>query len=284
MNIFKSWLVKHNVIWDNVDIRLSTISKGFALYSTSSENSPDIRIPTTLLMSSQSAKDSSTFLPPNADLFEQTDQHIDRETLLLTLFLLHERSKASESHWYPYIQLLPSTYTTPLFHQENYVENTPVFYLTQTMRQSMSEVCDLIKSETFTLDDFLWAYTAIDSRAFKLTELGTTLIPLADLANHVSFAQEANLYSMGIDQITERFVLKATTAEKKISQDEELCLKYNHELANWQLLLYYGFTIENNPFDSILIELKFDPDEPYEMETKKMLLLNLSKLKEQNFS
>jgi hypothetical protein len=228
-------------------------------------------------MSNQSAKNSSTFHLPKSDLFDQTDHHIDRETLILTLFLLHERSKGIKSHWYPYIQLLPHTYTTPLFHKENYLENTSVFYLTQTMHQSMSEVCDLIDSNTFALEDFLWAYTTIDSRAFKLTELGTTLIPLADLANHVSFAQEANLYSMGIDQQTEKFVLKTT--EKKILDGEELCLKYNNELANWQLLLYYGFTIENNPFDSILLELKFASDESYEMEMKKMLLINLSKTK-----
>lgn len=227
-------------------------------------------------MSTQSAKDSSTFLSPSSDLFDQTDQHIDRETFHLTLFLLHERSKGASSHWYPYIQLLPSTYSTPLFHPENYLENTSVFYLTETMRQSMSEVCDLIDAKTFTLEDFLWAYTAIDSRAFKLAELGTTLIPLADLANHVSFAQEANLYSMGIDQQMKRFVLKVSE-EKKIIEGEELCLRYNTELANWQLLLYYGFAIENNSFDSILIELKFDSDEPYEQEMKKMLLLNLSK-------
>jgi hypothetical protein len=225
-------------------------------------------------MSNESSKTSSTFIPLTSDIFDQTDQHIDRETLSLTLFLLHERSKGIQSHWYPYIQLLPQTYTTPLFHKENYLENTSVFYLTQTMRQSMSEVCNLINSNTFTLEDFLWAYTAIDSRAFKLTELGTTLIPLADLANHVSFAQEANLYSMGIDKQTDRFILKAT--DKKILDGEELCLKYNNELANWQLLLYYGFAIENNPFDSILIELKTDPDDSYEMEMKKILLINLS--------
>jgi histone-lysine N-methyltransferase SETD3 len=145
------------------------------------------------------------------------------------------------------------------------------------MRQSMNEVCDLINSNTFTLEDFLWAYTTIDSRAFKLTELGTTLIPLADLANHVSFAEEANLFSMGIDKQTDRFILKAT--KKKILDGEELCLKYNNELVNWQLLLYYGFAIENNPFDSILIELKINENDTYEMEMKKMLLLNLSKSK-----
>jgi len=274
VNLFKTWLNKHNVIWDNVDIRPSTLYKGFALYSTSSEKLANIQIPTSLLMSNQSAKNSPTFVPPTSDIFDKTEQHIDQETLLLTLFLLHERSRGIQSHWYPYIQLLPDVFSTPLFHKENYLENTSVFYLTQTMRHSMTEVCDLINSNTFTLEDFLWAYTVIDSRAFKLTELGTTLIPLADLANHVSFAQEANLCSMGIDQQTDRFILKTT--DKKILDKEELCLKYNNELANWQLLLYYGFAIENNPFDSIFLELKIDPNDTYEMEMKKMLLLNLS--------
>ncbi|CAF3549000.1 unnamed protein product [Rotaria sordida] len=274
LNLFKNWLNEHNVIWDNIDIRSSILYKGFSVYSTSSEELPNIQIPTILLMSNESAKNSSTFVLPTFDILDQTDQHIDRETLILSLFLLHERLKGIQSHWYPYIQLLPTTFTTPLFHKENYVENTSVFYLTETMRQSMSEVWDLIGSSTFQLEDFLWAYTAITSRAFKLNELGTTLIPLADLANHVSFAHEANLYSMGINKETDRFVLKAT--EKKILDGEELCLKYNNELANWQLLLYYGFTIENNPLDSILLELKMDSNDTYEMEMKKILLLNLS--------
>ncbi|CAF3390538.1 unnamed protein product [Rotaria sp. Silwood1] len=274
LKLFKNWLNEHNVIWDNVDIRPSILYKGFSVYSTSSQELPNIQIPTTLLMSNQSAKDSSTFVLPTFDILDQTDQHIDRETLILSLFLLHERSKGVQSHWYSYIQLLPNTFTTPLFHKENYVENTSVFYLTETMRQSMSEVWDLIDSSTFQLEDFLWAYTAITSRAFNLTELGTTLIPLADLANHVSFAHEANLYSMGINKETDRFVLKAT--DKKILDGEELCLKYNNELANWQLLLYYGFAIENNPCDSVLLELKMDSNDTYEMEMKKMLLLNLN--------
>lgn len=226
-------------------------------------------------MSNESSKTSSTFLPPSSDILDQATEHIDRETLILTLFLLHERSKGLESHWYPYIQLLPEKYTTPLFHQDNYVENTSVYYLTETMRHSMKEVCDLINSNQFTLEEFLWAYTTIDSRAFKLTELGTILIPLADIANHISFIDEENLCSMGIDKQTNRFILKVKE-DKKINNGDELCLKYNSELSNWQLLLYYGFTIENNPYDSILIELKIDENDTYEMEMKKMFLLSLS--------
>ncbi|CAF0730316.1 unnamed protein product [Adineta steineri] len=271
---FKNWLNEHNVIWKNVDIRSSILYGGSALYSTSSEELTIIEIPTSLLMSSELAKNSSTFIPPTSDVFNQAEQHIDQETLILTLFLLHERSKGIKSFWYPHIQVLPTTFSTPLFHKENYVESTSVYYLTETMRQSMSEVCDLINPKTFTLEDFLWAYTIIDSRGFKLTDFGTTLIPLADFANHVSFAQEASLCSKGVDKQTNRFILKTT--DKKIQAGDELCLKYNNELANWQLLLYYGFAIENNPFDSILLEIKMDPNDTYEMEMKKMLLLNLS--------
>ncbi|CAF3987365.1 unnamed protein product, partial [Adineta steineri] len=71
-----------------------------------------------------------------------------------------------------------------------------------------------------------------------------------------------------------RLVLKTT--DKKIEAGDELCVKYNSELANWQLLLYYGFTIENNPFDSILLEIKMDSNDTYEMEMKKILLFNLN--------
>ncbi|CAF3156788.1 unnamed protein product [Rotaria socialis] len=274
LTVFKNWLNENNVVWENVDIRSSLLYTGFAVYSTSSQELPNIQIPTKLLMSNQSTQISTTFVLPTSDQLDQTDEHIDRETLILALFLLHECSKGVQSHWYPYIQLLPDTFTTTLFHKENYVENTSAFYLTETMRQSMTEVWNLVGSSTFQLEDFLWAYTTITSRSFKLAELGTALIPLADLANHVSFTDEANLYTTGINKETDRFVLKAK--DKKIVDEEELCLRYNSDLANWQLLLYYGFAIDNNPSDSILLELKMDSNDTYEMEMKKMLLLNLS--------
>ncbi|CAF4045561.1 unnamed protein product, partial [Adineta steineri] len=90
--LFKNWLNEHNVIWKYVDIRSSIFYGGFALYSTSSEELSIIEIPTSLLMSSESAKNSSTFIPPTSAVFNQAEQHIDQETLMLTLFLLHERS------------------------------------------------------------------------------------------------------------------------------------------------------------------------------------------------
>lgn len=225
-------------------------------------------------MSNQSATESATFTAPTSDLLDQTDQHIDRETLVLSLFLLHERSKGADSHWFAYIQLLPEKFFTPLFSKENYLENTSAFYLAQTMHQSMEEVYNLVGSGAFSLEDFLWAYTIITSRAFKLQDLGTTLIPLADLANHVPLAKEASLRSLGIDKTTHRFVL--TNTEMSISKGEELSIKYN-ELDNLQLVLYYGFAIPNNPLDSIALELQIDPDESYEMEMKKILLFNLSR-------
>jgi hypothetical protein len=244
------------------------------MYSTSSDQSPRIEIPFDLIMSSRLAMNSSTLILPTSDIVEQIVEHVDRDTLILTLFLLDERDKDRQSRWYPYIRLLPETFSTPLFHKDNYLEYTSAFYLTQTMRQSMSDVYDLVGSTKFSLENFLWAYTVVVSRAFTLNDWGTTLIPLADLANHVTLSNEANLCSAGIDQTTDRFILNTTN--KSIVNGDELSIKYN-DLANWQLLLYYGFAIENNPFDSILVELQIDADDTYDMEMKKMLLFSLSK-------
>lgn len=260
------------MIREHIVIRQFAHGKGYALYSSSSTHLPRIEIPLSVLMKTEDARKSSTFVMPSEEILAKTDDHIDRDTLILSLFLLHERAKGPESHWYPYIQLLPESFSTPLFHSENYLEYTSVFYLAQTQTESMQELCDLIGLEKSSFKDFLWAYTAVGSRAFQLTTLGTVLIPFADLANHVCLRQKASLKASGIDPNSHRFVL--TAVPEMITAEEELNIQY-HELPNWQLLLNYGFTIEKNPFDSIIVELKMDPDESHEREMKKMLLFNL---------
>lgn len=274
---FEKWLDDENVIRNNVLIRQSSLGKGYALYKNFSDDLPKIEIPTTLLMTIDAAKRCSTFVVPKDEILEKTDDHIDRESLILSLFLLHELSRGEESRWSPYIELLPSTFASPLFHKENLVEMTTAFHLGETMKNSLNEVFQMIDLKNFSLNDFLWAFLIVGSRAFKLNEFGTVLIPFADLANHVSLKSEANLRSSGVDFQTNRFVL--IPIEENLVKGDELNLQYN-ELANWQLLLNFGFAIENNPFDSIFIELQFDSNESNEIEMKKSFLINLC----ENFS
>ncbi|CAF1605066.1 unnamed protein product, partial [Didymodactylos carnosus] len=104
-------------------------------------------------------------------------------------------------------------------------------------------------------------------------DLRTCLIPLADIANHVSITHEANIRTIGFISSSNLFLLETTDASCAVN--DELCLNYN-ELSNWQLLLYYGFTIPNNPFDTVVIDLPSKKEQDtYEMEMKKMILMSM---------
>ncbi|KXS14615.1 SET domain-containing protein [Gonapodya prolifera JEL478] len=53
-----------------------------------------------------------------------------------------------------------------------------------------------------------------------------------------------------------RGVVRAVAKQAK-SAGEEVVIHYN-DLANWQLLLYYGFTLPDNPFDRVNVDLDVD--------------------------
>lgn len=229
-----------------------------------------------MFISDQAARSSDTFTYPTEELLSKAEDHIDREGLIICLFLLHEKHKAEKSFWFPYLEILPKHISTPLCHTDSYLEYTVAYYLTETMRHSMSELYSLIKSDEFSLEDFFWAYSILTSRTFKVKEVGTVMIPFADVANHVSLDNEVNLRTSGINSETDRFII--VQSNKEINDGDELFIKYN-EFANGELLVNYGFSVENNPLDSIMISLKFDLDESYETEMKKVLFFNLGKRK-----
>ncbi|OZJ05984.1 hypothetical protein BZG36_01233 [Bifiguratus adelaidae] len=270
-------------------------------------------IPPELLVTQVTAQRSETFGPIYRALFEGSEelgldaeavcQSIDKEALTLTLFYVHERAKGEASFYHPHINVIPPEFTTLLWVSEtelDFIQGSPLYYIASTMREAVNDVYDAVvprllqvfgdkfaKASSATNRDFLWAYTILDSRAFKLRHpvdgqhgsdasegaLLTTVAPLIDLANHVLTDEEAQLESLGIDPTTGHLriiVPKHATASK----GQPLYLKYN-ELANWQLLLFYGFAIPNNTFDGVnlMLDIPDEQDNP-QMEMRKMLLLN----------
>ncbi|RUP47572.1 hypothetical protein BC936DRAFT_145569 [Jimgerdemannia flammicorona] len=153
---------------------------------------------------------------------------------------------------------------------------TPVLH-TRIVLPLLQTFPTLLNPSSATPAALLWAYTAIESRAFKLNLIGadplvlnTTLVPLADLANHVPSARDATLRIERFDPHTR--MLRIVCAETAPAAGRELHLCYN-DLANWQLLLYYGFTILQNPFDRV--NLSFGPPDDDDGEVKKLMLLAL---------
>ncbi|CDW87175.1 set domain protein [Stylonychia lemnae] len=114
---------------------------------------------------------------------------------------------------------------------------------------------------SLTLDQFLWAFTTISQRHLVMMNQQLTndpnmimlLVPLFDMLNH---SQEPNVIITPYeDKITnESFVL--LQAIKDIQKDEQLCISYG-SLGNSHLIQKYGFTLENNPQNSLTIQLPF---------------------------
>ncbi|CAF1567198.1 unnamed protein product, partial [Didymodactylos carnosus] len=171
LELFKKWLDENNVIYQNVDICQSSFGYSLRSKIEIASHTHVIQIPKHVLMYADCHFQQETSI-----LFRDVENliydQIDKETFYLTLFLLEERLKGNESFWYPYLNLLPKHFTTPLFFTDeqldNYLELTSPYHMARTMKESMKDVYELIPAAKFNLHDFLWAYTVISSRAFKL--------------------------------------------------------------------------------------------------------------------
>lgn len=282
--------------------------KGYALQCARDVKEGELlfRIPAGLLLrapplnpSDASSEKSPALLPTFALSPASDDDNATFSDLRLILELLYQRSLGSESIWFPYISLLPPSFPTcPLFWSEDDVERrlrgSPLWGLVSEVKEQVKQAWewawDLLHREFFTesatdlqkscydWDLFLWAYTVIQSRAFKVTfpnsaELETVLVPFGDIANHAIRKSDALVKNMNAVDVTTNCL--EVISGRAATKDTELTIHYN-DLAPWQTLLHYGFSvnplIDPNPFDRINLTLEFPEEDDFELESKKMLL------------
>jgi len=102
------------------------------------------------------------------------------------------------------------------------------------------------------LDMFLFALTAILSRAISHQGMLYTMVPLLDCLNH----DPAPGCAHRIDPATQSFVVETTRAH---AAGEQLCISYNDN-GNDALLRLYGFTLPDNPHDTLPLPAPEWPD------------------------
>ena len=116
---------------------------------------------------------------------------------------------------------------------------------------------EVFVASAFTFENFLWARGLFDSRAINMKiggEVKTCLVPFVDMINH---CLRAGVPAGAFDDETQTFKL---TANSPYTQGSQVFLHYG-PLKNWQLLLYYGFLIPNNPYDSMSVYFELPEDE-----------------------
>jgi len=170
--------------------------------------------------------------------------------LKASLRLIEEASQEVSAHQ-PYVQSMK--YCGPLqwFSMDDLEDPFLEALGVSLWVEKLQESAELLKkvSDSFVnprdADEALvqWAYSKVLSRSFTSTEGSCVMAPLCDLMNH-NVDNNARI----VDE-TETEGAFHVVAEKDIEAGQELILSYG-KLDNTWLFLFYGFTLEGNPFPS----------------------------------
>ncbi|KAF1845379.1 SET domain-containing protein [Cucurbitaria berberidis CBS 394.84] len=193
--------------------------------------------------------------------------------ILAYLILIEQRKKGTGSPWHAYIACLPGpeSMTTPLWF-----DGDDMAFLTGTslapaarerkedMQRHWEQAVTVMKELCIPLADeinfelLLWAATIFTSRAFISThilpnrETIPLLFPVVDILNHsVSAKVEWDF------QPHQSFALKCLEGET-FEAGQELFNNYAPK-QNDELLLGYGFCLEDNPIEQFALKLAFSP-------------------------
>ncbi|KAL4233758.1 SET domain-containing protein 4 [Mactra antiquata] len=189
----------------------------------------------------------------------------------LTVFLIWEKHKHTESPWFPYINMLPVTFTSP-----GYFSSTELSFLPKCVRLKVDEVLEKLDCsyrevkhyskyhwtelyDILTYDLYIWSWYVINSRSVYYQSnhskyLSTdepdniALAPYLDLLNHSS---QANVKA-GYNAITNCYEIITYDVYKPY---QEVFISYGCH-GNQKLFIEYGFYIPDNCND--VYEISYD--------------------------
>ena len=182
---------------------------------------------------------------------------------LFSSFLLSEEKSEK---WKFYFDFLPVDFSYfPIFYTNkelNCLTGSP--FLTQIIEKKIEiqsdyeKICSFIPSfKQYSFLKFCQARMAVGSRVFGISmnnERTDVLAPFADLINHKSPSQTQWYYDNSLDA----FVIQAL---EDIPEGNEIYDSYGKK-TNSQLLLHYGFCLEDNDRNEYYLTLNFNKNVP----------------------
>jgi len=231
---------------------------GYGLISSKNLNEDNILadVERKILLSYDERKENSRLL----ELILQVPEEL--WSLRLGLKLLAERVHSDSLYW-PYIRHLPMSFPgIPLFFSPQEVQALQYLPIQEQIKrrslflQKMTDelipnYADVFSYVGVNINILGWAMVAVSTRAFRMNGKSrpASMVPLIDMANHnTDFNAKVVLSSSG-------GALLCST--KKILKGDPIHLSYGN-YSNDDFLIDYGFTVENNPYDSV--DLNFDPN------------------------
>lgn len=175
--------------------------------------------------------------------------------LLASFIVVAERQR--DAWWAPYIATLPRMLAGhPMFFSpddRDVLAGTMLLQLVEERRYRLMEECDWLRDTIpelaeLSADDWIFVRALTTSRCFGMGKFSTdTLVPFADLCNHARFADT----HWGPAPDGEGFALRA---EESLTAGTEVHVSYGAK-SNSRLFLHYGFTLQHNPIEDVVLDL-----------------------------
>ena len=209
----------------------------------------------------------------------------------------------------PFTQNFPSSYNSTIFYSPESLASktllhTSLYHETQMLQtqiaqdwEALLKLLDDFKlthpdvkngsggaffpagAESFPLEEYVHALFSVYSRAADLDlSLSTTdstsiservriLCPFLDMFNHSATSETFHKFDAKSGKIV------IVSGDSEIPAGSEVFLNYG-PMPNSKLALFYGFSIKDNPADSVKLHVPFPPSIP--LHTEKLALLSLS--------
>uniref|UniRef100_A0A0B7BBI2 protein-histidine N-methyltransferase n=1 Tax=Arion vulgaris TaxID=1028688 RepID=A0A0B7BBI2_9EUPU len=283
--VFIKWLNDNGVSTTAVEI-VEFEGYGFGLKAAQDFKEGDrlLCIPRKLMMTVDTANESALGPLIAEDKILQVMPNVT-----LALHLLNERF-SKQSFWKPYIDILPSQYSTPLYWKPvdlQHLKGSPVqddavnqyrniarqyaYFYRLLQKNPLANTLPL--KDNFTYENYRWAVSSVMTRQNQIpardgsrSTLG--LIPLWDMCNHTNGVYTSD-YSAE-DDACECFCLK------DFSVDQQVFIFYGPR-SNGEFLVHNGFVYPENEHDRLCFKLGISKDDPlYALKSEVLEKLNIA--------
>ncbi|CAA6663369.1 unnamed protein product [Spirodela intermedia] len=345
---FLQWLQVNGGQLQGCSIKYCGPSKGYGIFSSpaagsvSDGNGVLMVIPLNLAITPMRVLQDGSLGPRCAEMFKEG--HVD-DRFLMVLFLTVERLRRN-SPWKPYLDMLPSTFSSPLWFsgdELSELKGTSLYQATLLQKKRLQTLFDdKVKSlveeilqlegkaeREVQFEDFLWANSVFWTRALNIpfphsyvfpSPVGDAtsacdgsnlkisssqiamltmekercaeesssldgetvwvegLIPGIDFCNHgleVSTTWEVD--KTGCVSAVPLSMYLISVAPDFMDAEKEICISYGNK-GNEELLYLYGFVVENNPDDYLMVHYPVEALQNVALSDSKAQLLEMQRV------
>ncbi|KAK7103751.1 actin-histidine N-methyltransferase-like [Littorina saxatilis] len=265
------WLHKNGVDTSAVEIN-SFSGYGHGLKATKDIKETDliVKIPRSVMMTVDSALKS-----PLGELMKEDKILQVMPNVTLAIHLLVEL-KSPDSFWKPYLDALPSSYSTPLYfspEELQHLKGSPTLGNSITQYRSIARqyayfyrllqkhpsASKLHISENFTFDDYRWAVSTVMTRQNLIPKQDDPskktygLIPLWDMCNHAN-----GVYTTDFDTESN---CSLCYAQEDVTAGNQIFMFYGPR-SNGEFLVHNGFVYPENEHDRLCLKLGISKGDP----------------------